>query len=144
MSVLEAVRPEGGTAMRKNAGVSAWAAAALIVAFGVEARALDCNGNGIGDAVEEDDIRRGDVSARPLIHMSGESLASLAKTLRGAVAPRDVSIDDVMEDLADPGLDSLALGHRVSDILPSDVDPMLLHHLAELDDVPYRVREVRR
>ena len=76
------------------------------------------------------------------VDVLGQGLAGLHEALGGAVAPRVLDLDHVVDDVADPGHDLLALGDRVADVLPGDVHAVPAHDFAEPDDLADGVRQL--
>ena len=99
-------------------------------------------GHRVGDAVEEDDVLGRDPRAWAPVDVLGQRLPGFHEALGGAVAPGVLDLDHLVDDVADPGHDLLALGYGVADVLPGDVHAVLAHDLAELDDLADGVRKL--
>jgi len=92
-------------------------------------------GNGIPQAVEKDDVIRGDLGTAALIGGLADKLAGFENAPGMAVAPGVVVHDSIRDDLLHPGRDLFSLDDRVADVLPVDGDATFLQFFSHVDDV---------
>ena len=74
--------------------------------------------------------------------MLGEGLPGLHEAFGGAIAPGVLDLDNLVDDVADPGRDPLAFGDRVADVLPGHIDAVAADDFAERDDLTDGVRQL--
>src|SRR6185369_4485894 len=85
---------------------------------------------------EEDDIVGSDLCPAAGVGSLADELAGLQYATRVAIAPAVIVHDRLGHDLLHPPGNDLALDDRIADILPVDLDAMLLKLFSNIDDVP--------
>src|SRR5690606_26517187 len=97
----------------------------------------------VPEPVEEHDVVRRDLDAAAPVDLSGQELPDLGHTLRVAVSPGLLLVDEVGDDVADPFGRHLPLVDRVADVLPRDLLTQGFDLVGRGDDLADLVLQVR-
>ena len=100
--------------------------------------------HGVAEAVEEHDLVRGNPDAVSPVDLLRKELAGLGHALRIAVGPGRRLVHEVGDRVTDPRRGDLSLLHRISDVLPRELDAQTFELMGDGRDLPDLVLEVRR
>ena len=98
-------------------------------------------GDGVAEAVEEQDVIDVDLGAAELVVLFHEKFAGLEHALGGAVTVAAVRLGEVHDDILDPVGNLALLFDRVADVFPVDGEAECLELVCLLHDLADFVRE---
>ena len=100
--------------------------------------------HGVAETVEEQDIVRRNPDSVSPVHFRGNKFAGLWHALRIAVGPGRRLIHEVRNRVADPLRGNFSLLHRISDVLPRELDAQTFELMGRDHDLANFVLEIRR
>ena len=138
---LEAVGDGGRVGMCRFGGAVGGVGRGRSDDAGVHREQAVDGGDGVTEAVEEQDVVDVDLCAAELVVLFYQEFAGLEHALGGAVAVAAVRLDEVDHDVLDPVRNLALLFDRVADVFPVDGEAECLELVCLLHDLTDFVRE---